>query len=88
MAPTALSGTSPKSVTEIFHNQSTVSFRIWGRQEWAGEIEKELDESLVRAERFRGAVLKVRSQVPPTKWRGMSRKHGDAGLRGGWHDRE
>ena len=57
MAPTAPKGTSPKSVMEIFHNQSTVSFRIWGRQEGADEIEKELDGALVRAERLRGAVF-------------------------------
>ena len=64
MAPTALSGTSPKYVMEIFYNYSTVSFRIWGRLDDWNEIEKELDESLpcgddmVRAERLRGSILK------------------------------
>jgi len=58
MAPSALSGTSPKYAMEIFYNYSTVSFRIWGRLDDWNEIEKELDESLVRAERLRGSVLK------------------------------
>jgi hypothetical protein len=49
---------SPKYVMEIFYNYSTVSFRIWGRQEGADEIEKELDgalpcwDDMVRAERL------------------------------------
>ena len=49
---------SPKYVMEIFYNYSTVSFRIWGKQEGADEIEKELDgalpcwDDMVRAERL------------------------------------
>ena len=42
MAPSALKGTSPKSAMMIFHYYPTVSFWIWGRQEGAAEIEKNL----------------------------------------------
>ena len=62
--PAALKGTSPKSVMKIFHNHPTVRFRIWGRQEGADEIEKELDgalpygDDMVRAERLRASMLK------------------------------